>query len=203
MYPINPYVKGDYALMSTWPQFAPGEPYKTWKPPMPQVYVPHQFVHPYMEVYPAPALTRLRKKDATVFDYRMGSANSHLVERPGWSHQLFEEEDDYDLDDLMDDLGMDEEDVMALAIYGAAAQEAAKKKTPFRPFKKISELFTKTPSGKTKAEEMVVRTKQIAKSLQPSEPEKPPMPTWQKAAIGVGIVSAVALTGAAVYKLTR
>jgi hypothetical protein len=217
--------------MYDWPQFRPGQPYRTWNPPMPQVYVPHQLVHPYMEVYPAPAMTRLRPKDGGLWNYRMGSPNramvpqvpvqhqmppvphtapAHLrsmVRRPGWSHELWDE-DDYTIDDLMDDLGLDEDEVMGFAMYGAAAKEAAKTKKPFQPFKMVSELFTKkSPEGKTQAEQIVAKT---AKAVEAFRPPPPPPPVvvekkaevpWKAIGIGVASVAALSVVGFGFYKM--
>jgi hypothetical protein len=130
-----------------------------------------------------------------------------MVRRPGWSHELWDE-DDYTIDDLMDDLGLDEDEVMGFAMYGAAAKEAAKTKKPFQPFKMVSELFTKkSPEGKTQAEQIVAKT---AKAVEAFRPPPPPPPVvvekkaevpWKAIGIGVASVAALSVVGFGFYKM--
>lgn len=87
----------DYALWRhphPYAAFPEGEAYRTWNPPMQNMYavppamnptgyyVPHQFVSPYMRVYPAPAYVgppaHLGRKDMRM----MGSANRRMVPEP-------------------------------------------------------------------------------------------------------------------------
>lgn len=142
--------------------FAPGDPYDNY---------PFVRRYPMLQYAAVPAYARTkdhsvtgsmaRLPDSTVSPAPAGFqqmvpryAHVHRTEG-GVSPWVWDHDDDFDDDDDIDDI----EDVFTMR-YG---QAEAKKK--IKPFKAVSELFKPTPSGRTKAEELVVASKRLEREL--------------------------------------
>lgn len=179
-----------YAAYSHYysPWFRRGPPLEDWQAPAPFPTVtvpfapgdPHDH-YPFVRRYPmlqyAAVPAYARTKDHAVMGSMARLPNSIVSPAPagfqqmvphyayihhtegGVSPWVWDHDDDFEDAFEDDDDFEDIEDVFTMR-YGEA--EAKKK---IKPFKAVSELFKTTPSGRTKAEELVVASKRLEREL--------------------------------------